>query len=193
MTEKLGRQDLTDALIPDFGVGCRSVFCDFARSLEMLIPVRRPTPGLGYLETLSKDNVRLITDAIETVVPEGIRLVTGETVHVDAIICATGFDYSWIPRFPIIGRNGMVLSDLWKSRPIAYLGLAVHEMPNYFGVYLYPRLRSSSTDSLYSLSWSAKPPVSWLRNTHCRASHEIYAPDDMESTNREVQVPCAIG
>lgn len=68
---------------------------------------------------------------IESVVQEGIKLVTGEIIDVDVIIiCATGFDCSWIPRFPIIGKNGVALSELWKSRPIAYLGLAVHEMPN---------------------------------------------------------------
>ncbi|KAJ5414816.1 hypothetical protein N7509_000150 [Penicillium cosmopolitanum] len=111
---------LSKALIPEFGVGCR-----------------RPTPGLGYLETLTKPNARLITDRIDSIIPEGIKLETGETIELDVIVCATGFEYSWIPRFPVTGRNGTKLSDLWKDRPTAYFGLAVQDMPNYF-VFLGP-------------------------------------------------------
>lgn len=33
---------------------------------------------------------------------------------VDTIICATGFDVSYRPRFPIVGKNGVDLADKWK-------------------------------------------------------------------------------
>ncbi|KAJ5820642.1 hypothetical protein N7474_006233 [Penicillium riverlandense] len=111
---------LIKSLIPEFGVGCR-----------------RPTPGLGYLETLTKPNVRLVTDGISKIVPQGIRLETGEIIELDIIVCATGFDYSWIPRFSVTGRNNVTLRSLWKDRPTAYFGLAVPEIPNYF-VFLGP-------------------------------------------------------
>ena len=67
--------------------------------------------------------------------PQGIKTVTGETIELDAIVCATGFDYSWIPRFPVKGRNNSTIGDLWKNRPTAYFGLAVNDIPNYFGKY----------------------------------------------------------
>lgn len=51
-------------------------------------------------------------------------------------MCATGFDVSFRPRFPIIGRNGVDLSDLWRDRPTAYMSFSVPEFPNYFGQYL---------------------------------------------------------
>ncbi|PCG89354.1 Hypothetical protein PENO1_105180 [Penicillium occitanis (nom. inval.)] len=120
MKAVLKDENLSKALIPGFGVGCR-----------------RPTPGLGYLETLTMPNSRLVTDGIASIVPEGVKLETGKTVKLDVIICATGFDYSWIPRFPVTGRNGANLSDVWKDRPTAYFGLAVNHMPNYF-VFLGP-------------------------------------------------------
>jgi len=117
MLAKLGDSPLRDALIPTFGVSCR-----------------RPTPGTGYLETLTKDNVRVVTDHIKRITPTGIELVSGESLEFDIIILATGFDYSWIPRFPIIGRDGRDLRHMWKSRATGYLAVAVNNMPNYLGI-----------------------------------------------------------
>jgi cation diffusion facilitator CzcD-associated flavoprotein CzcO len=89
MSIKLNRDErLVDKLIPDFAVGCR-----------------RLTPGNGYLEALTKPNVRVVTNEISKVLPEGIQLSTGEVVKVDVFICATGFDVSFSPRFPMIGRQ----------------------------------------------------------------------------------------
>ncbi|KAM6524537.1 hypothetical protein FALCPG4_010146 [Fusarium falciforme] len=116
MTAKLGENSpLLKHLIPNFGVGCR-----------------RPTPGNGYLEALTKDNVRVITDEISQIVPEGIQLQTGKIVKVDMFICATGFDISFCPRYPVIGRNGTSLGSLWEKKPAAYLSLAVPDLPNHF-------------------------------------------------------------
>lgn len=67
-------------------------------------------------------------------VENGIRLRTGEVVEVDVIVCATGFDVSWKPRFPVIGRGGIDLADQWKDRPLTYLSFAVPNFPNYFGM-----------------------------------------------------------
>lgn len=66
-------------------------------------------------------------------VPEGIELASGETLKVDAIICATGFETSFCPRFPIIGRDGANLQDRWRQEiPKAYMSCAVPSLPNYF-------------------------------------------------------------
>lgn len=106
---------LCKALIPNFPVGCR-----------------RLTPGPGYLESLTKENVRVIIDNIVKIVPKGLELITGEIIEVDALICATGFDLSFRPRFPLIGRKGN-LQDLWtENLPRAYMSCAVPEFPNYF-------------------------------------------------------------
>jgi cation diffusion facilitator CzcD-associated flavoprotein CzcO len=114
-TKLRNNERLIKHLIPDFAVGCR-----------------RPTPGNGYLEALIKENVRVITEPIEKVVPKGIVLATGELVEIDAFICATGFDVSFTPRFPMIGRNNVSLADQWSDKPEAYLSLAVENFPNYF-------------------------------------------------------------
>ncbi|KUI57244.1 Putative sterigmatocystin biosynthesis monooxygenase stcW [Cytospora mali] len=116
MTMMLGGDErLCKALIPTFPIG-----------------TRRLTPAPGYFEALRKDNVEVVTGNIERFVPDGIRMESGEILKVDAIICATGFDISFCPRFPLIGREGD-LRDIWGDEtPKAYMSCAVAGMPNYF-------------------------------------------------------------
>lgn len=116
MRSKLGdNSPLIKYIIPDFAVGCR-----------------RPTPGNGYLEALTKDNVRVVTESISEIVPEGIRLASGEIITVDIFICATGFDISFRPRYPVRGIDGITLAEQWKTKPDGYLSLAVPNFPNHF-------------------------------------------------------------
>jgi cation diffusion facilitator CzcD-associated flavoprotein CzcO len=110
MKAKLGNSPIADYIIPTFSVGCR-----------------RPTPGVGYLEALTKDNVQVVRDNIESIVPEGIVLTTGEKIEIDT----TEFDLSFCSKFPIIGRNGENLAEQWKDRPTAYLSMAPENIPNY--------------------------------------------------------------
>lgn len=113
-------EHLTKALIPDFPVGCRRI-----------------TPGLGYLKALNQENVQVITDNIKEISAKGLILENGEFIEVDAIVCATGFDLSFVPRFPIIGENGN-LQDIWKKNlPSAYMSCMVASMPNYFSQFLH--------------------------------------------------------
>jgi cation diffusion facilitator CzcD-associated flavoprotein CzcO len=116
MTAMLGGDEtLCKKLIPTFPLGCR-----------------RLTPAPGYLQSLVQPNVDVVTEGIRRVIPEGIELNSGEVLKVDAIICATGFNLSFCPRFPLIGRNGN-LQDTWREQvPKAYMSCAVAGLPNYF-------------------------------------------------------------
>jgi cation diffusion facilitator CzcD-associated flavoprotein CzcO len=110
-----GDRTLMEALIPNFAVGCR-----------------RLTPAIGYLECLTAKNVRLVTDPIAEIVENGIKSSTDEIIEVDTLICATGFDVGFCPRFPIIGREGN-LQDLWRDNlPRAYMSSSIPGFPNYF-------------------------------------------------------------
>ncbi|KAB5580483.1 hypothetical protein GE09DRAFT_1212933 [Coniochaeta sp. 2T2.1] len=107
---------LCKKLIPTFPLGCR-----------------RMTPAPGYLESLTQPNVSVITENMARIVPEGIELESGEVLKVDAIVCATGFDLSFCPRFPLVGRKGKNLQDTWRQEvPKAYMSCAVAGLPNYF-------------------------------------------------------------
>ncbi|KIX09207.1 uncharacterized protein Z518_00286 [Rhinocladiella mackenziei CBS 650.93] len=111
------KPELMDKLIPNnFGVGCR-----------------RPTPGNGFLETLTLDKTTVLTKEIQEVTRTGFVDNQGNAHDVDVIICATGFDTSFRPTFPVIveGKN---LQDRFADGVdvVGYLGLSVPDVPNYF-------------------------------------------------------------
>lgn len=113
----LSKPGIYEALEPRFTPGCR-----------------RLTPGPGYLEALVKDNVQLIKSPITRVTKSGVETQDGQLWRVDAIACATGFDCSHKPRFPIIGKDGQSLASAWDSRAAAYMSHSVPGFPNYFVV-----------------------------------------------------------
>ena len=122
------QQEIIDHIIPDFPVGCR-----------------RNTPGPGFLEALVKENVTVITTSIEMITPKGLRLTDGREIECDVLVCATGFDATFRPRFPLIGRGERSLSEEWTANPPdAYLGIAVSGYPNYFSKYCSRILAYSS-------------------------------------------------
>ncbi|KAH7362827.1 putative FAD-containing monooxygenase [Plectosphaerella cucumerina] len=120
MRELVPDSALQASLIPEFDVGCR-----------------RLSPGEPYLEALQQANVSPVFDSIDHVTADGIITSNGTLHPADVIIAATGFNTSFRPRFPILGRDGKDLRDLWATDPIAYCGLAVSGFPNYL-VFLGP-------------------------------------------------------
>ncbi|KAJ4393070.1 hypothetical protein N0V93_002277 [Gnomoniopsis smithogilvyi] len=113
--EKLSsRPDLLEVFSPTFGVGCRRI-----------------TPGAGYLEALCEANVRLFTGDIDFISSSGLS-VAGEHVDADVLVCATGFNTSAIPTFPVVGKEGVTLAKKFSPFPQTYLSLAIAGFPNYF-------------------------------------------------------------
>ncbi|GKZ34794.1 hypothetical protein AbraIFM66950_005150 [Aspergillus brasiliensis] len=109
--------ELIDKLIPDFPPNCR-----------------RPTPGPGYLEALTKDNVSYIQTPIQRFTSTGIVTTDGVERPVDIVICATGANVDHAPPFSIIS-NGIDLKSAWKHDglygfPYNYLGVATPGFPN---------------------------------------------------------------
>ncbi|KAK4704328.1 hypothetical protein P7C70_g1880, partial [Phenoliferia sp. Uapishka_3] len=112
------KPEILSTIIPTFPVACR-----------------RLTPGPGYLEALVEDNAGFVSSPIKTITATGIETVDGVHREYDTIICATGFDTSYKPRTPIIGRNGVNVQDLWADIPTSYLSIAIGpDHPNYFVV-----------------------------------------------------------
>ena len=75
MKSKLGDPYLESKLIPQWSVGCRRI-----------------TPGINYLESLSKDNVKVVYGEINEITERGCKGDDGKEYPVDVLICATGFD-----------------------------------------------------------------------------------------------------
>ena len=120
MQEKLHNPYLEERLIPNWHIGCR-----------------RLTPGVGYLEALGKENVEVVYGEITHITERGCVCGNGNEYPVDILICATGFDTSFKPRFPVVAPNGKNLQDVWKEEAQSYLGVAAAEFPNYL-IFLGP-------------------------------------------------------
>ncbi|CAI6095964.1 unnamed protein product [Clonostachys chloroleuca] len=105
---------LTDRLIPDFPLGCR-----------------RLGPAEGFLESFLEDHVELAEGDIKAFTENGLVTAQGQEYNADVIICATGFDVSFKPNFPILGREGISLGKLWEKDPAAYLSVAARGFPNF--------------------------------------------------------------
>ncbi|GAM38806.1 hypothetical protein TCE0_033r09844 [Talaromyces pinophilus] len=146
MAEKLNHNtELCEKLIPKFEVGCRRI-----------------TPGAGYLESFLRPNVCLTQSPIAKVTDSGIETADGKFHEVDIIVCATGFDVSYRPRYPIVGRNKANLGEMWAKEPRAYLSLTCENMPNYF-MFTGPNALIGHGSLMESLGWSAEYMIKWIK------------------------------
>ena len=83
-------------------------------------------------QALGKANVRVVHQELAEVTKNSCRRENGDEIIFDVLICATGFDTSYRPRFPIIGLEDLNLQDAWASKPSSYLGIAATGFPNFF-------------------------------------------------------------
>ncbi|KAK5169326.1 uncharacterized protein LTR77_005301 [Saxophila tyrrhenica] len=121
MTQRLSKKpELIEHFLPTFSPLCK-----------------RLTPGPGYLEALTEDNVDVIVQPIDRVTKTGILTKDGRQRDVDAIICATGFNTHFTNRFPVHGIDGKKLFDEQttssrRPRLSNYLSMMVDGFPNMF-------------------------------------------------------------
>ncbi|GAA2065922.1 NAD(P)/FAD-dependent oxidoreductase [Catenulispora yoronensis] len=108
------------ALTPGYTFGCK-----------------RPTASNAYLAAFAQPRVRLVTEAIEQVERDGVRVADGTLVEADVLVLATGFDV-WdqnFPAFRVEGRDGRDLGQWWRTtRFQAYQGLSIPGFPNFLSM-----------------------------------------------------------
>ncbi|TKX26188.1 sterigmatocystin biosynthesis monooxygenase-like protein 1 [Elsinoe australis] len=114
MAEFIKDERLLKGFTPNFGLGCRRI-----------------TPGDPYMMAIQKENVDVHFTAVKSCTEDGVVGEDGVERKVDTVVCATGFDVSYKPRFPIVGKGGVDLKDKWGVCPEGYLGLGIPDMPNF--------------------------------------------------------------
>ncbi len=103
-------------LTPDYTMGCKRILM-----------------SNDYYPALARPNVEVITDAIRQVTPTGIVTADGVERDLDAIIFATGFAvHNYVGPVRVAGRGGLLLGEVWRDSPEAYLGTTVPGFPNLF-------------------------------------------------------------
>ncbi|MBC3191744.1 NAD(P)/FAD-dependent oxidoreductase [Pseudonocardia sp. C8] len=115
-----GRPDLIEKVVPDYPPFGKRILLDN-----------------GWYRTLRRDDVELVTEPIEQILPGGARLVSGREVEFDVLIFATGFDVvRFLASFEVVGRDGRTLREAWDDDDAqAYLGTVVSGFPNMFCLY----------------------------------------------------------
>jgi 4-hydroxyacetophenone monooxygenase len=108
----------------------------FARMVPDYPPLgKRILQDGGWYAALRRDNVDLVSEPIERIVPEGVRTTDCVTHPLDVLVLATGFHarkFLW--PMEIRGSRG-TLQEQWGEEPRAYLGITVPGFPNLFCLY----------------------------------------------------------
>ncbi|KAJ3342084.1 hypothetical protein HDU93_003300 [Gonapodya sp. JEL0774] len=105
-----------DFLLPKYEAGCKRRVFD-----------------TGYLASLHRENVELVTNRITSINKNGVVTADGKLFEVDVIIYATGFDsQNPFGDAKIIGSDGVDIHDRWRLGGEALHGTVVAKMPNFF-------------------------------------------------------------
>lgn len=115
-----GRDDLLEKVIPKFPPFGKRVLGD-----------------PGWFRMLRRDNVELVVEGIEEILPNGVRTADGAVHEHDVIVLATGFQAGrMLWPMEIVGRGGTTVREEWgDDNPRAFLGVTVRNFPNMFVLY----------------------------------------------------------
>lgn len=105
-------------LTPDFTIGCKRILLSST-----------------YYPALTRPNVTLHSreQGIAALDETGITTTDGQHIDVDLIIWSTGYDATdGVVSYPVTGRQGVQLKDVWSEYPRAYLGTSLPDFPNLF-------------------------------------------------------------
>ncbi|MDQ6697611.1 MAG: NAD(P)/FAD-dependent oxidoreductase [Actinomycetota bacterium] len=97
---------------------------------------KRTLISSAFYAALQRDDVELVTEAIERVTADGIRTVDGVERDCDTIVWSTGFRATeYLRGVEVTGIGGQDLHQKWDGVPRAYHGMAVPGFPNFFMLY----------------------------------------------------------
>ena len=90
-------------------------------------------PDADLFGAISQGRARMVTDTIEMIEPQGIRLHSGEFLQADVIVTATGLD--------LLGFGGMQIAvdgrPLEVAKCLSYKGMMLNGVPNFAYVFGY--------------------------------------------------------
>jgi cation diffusion facilitator CzcD-associated flavoprotein CzcO len=116
LARKIVDPDLRKAVTPTYALGCKRLIL-----------------SNDYYQTLCRNNVELVTDAIAEIRDRSIVTRDQNERAFDAIIFATGFRATdLLSPLRVVGRNGADLREVWRDGAEAFLGMTVPGFPNFF-------------------------------------------------------------
>jgi cation diffusion facilitator CzcD-associated flavoprotein CzcO len=107
--------DLRRKLTPDYEPGCKRLIL-----------------STSFYPTLEKENVDLVTEAIDHVEPRGVVTKDGQLHELDLLVLATGFrPHDWGISH-VVGADGLSLKEAWAQGPRTYRSVTMPGFPNFF-------------------------------------------------------------
>jgi 4-hydroxyacetophenone monooxygenase len=126
------RQYLTEYIRSELGDKVDELF---ERCLPNYPPYgKRPLLDNGWFRTVARDDVTLVTTAIEEINGGGVKTADGIQHDLDVLVYATGFmPQQLLSPIEIRGRGGRTLRESWgEDNATAHLGIAMTGFPNLF-------------------------------------------------------------
>lgn len=149
---------LQKKVTPDFDFGCKRVIIS-----NTLYPA------------YCRDNVNLVdrTTGIKSITEDGIMTQDNIEHKVDLIVYATGYDATdGMISYPVRGRSGKTLSDVWQDYPRAYLGTCVPDFPNLF-IVTGPNTGIGHTSALFLIEAQMHYILNSIKNVTSRNKKSI--------------------
>ncbi len=105
--------ELRAKLTPDYTLGCKRILI-----------------SNDYYPALRRDNVEVVTQGIERIIPAGI-VCADQAREFDVIVLCTGFKAAEdVVSYAIYGLEGQALDEVWRGGAEAYLGTSISGFPN---------------------------------------------------------------
>ncbi|MEJ2604562.1 MAG: NAD(P)/FAD-dependent oxidoreductase [Gammaproteobacteria bacterium] len=160
---------LRQKLVPDYPFGAKRIlFSD------------------DYYEALDRDNVELVTETIEAVTDDGVRVAGGREIPADVLILATGFRTNpFLAPMEITGTAGRSLRDEWKEGAEAYLGITVAGFPNLFMTY-GPNTNLGHSSILIMVECQVRYIVDCLRHMRANGAERVEVREDVQRRYNQI-------
>ncbi len=152
---------------PNFSIGCKRILLS-----NKLYP------------TYQKENVAFHTkeQAIQKITAKGIETKDGQSIDLDLIVFATGFDAETsIVSYRVIGNKNKNLRDFWREFPRAYLGTAIPDFPNLF-IVTGPNTGIGHTSALFVIEAQMNYIMTAIQQVDQQKSQTIEVKVEAENT-----------
>ena len=136
----------------------------------------------NFYDSIQVSQAELVSDSIQRIEPEGVRTEDGRLHELDVLVCATGFHVdAFVRPMTVRGLDGVLLDEVWKDRPSAYMSVAVPGFPNFFMLN-----GPNSPVGNFSLIRTAEMQFAYLMKLveHLQGGESVYAVPSSEAAAR---------
>ncbi|WP_095190215.1 NAD(P)/FAD-dependent oxidoreductase [Pseudomonas sp. Irchel 3E19] len=158
---------LREKLTPDFTIGCKRVLVSST-----------------YYPALTRPNVTLHSheQGIASIDETGVNTQDGQHIEVDLIVWSTGYDATdGVISYPVSGKNGVQLREVWAQYPRAYLGTSLPDFPNLF-IVTGPNTGIGHTSALFIIEAQMNYILDCIRTVQTKGLRSIEVRRDAERT-----------